>query len=375
MTTLIPIREFTRRDRHFCPLQPSFKMATGKPWRQTIFRVSPLLSLFFLLLALACIALTALVILKADGSLASTNVHSLLSTPVTICNLLIRFSFGQALPLYWWRSAIADSSISRLHRQWKVGRGFLNAISTPRGLGLVFIATMLTTFPAADQSLMQRDLSQQQYGYPGQLEFDIWMPSQLPEGFSGSYNFRSGSFSPSDDLLQAYNNSLLQLPIVVQVDRCEIGCITTLTFPGIMSVSCSSNSVGVSNHHPEDWPRVDGSGPVLFDVRANHAVNSTNAWLGPLGTAPDIVEPQPNARESVAIFTSRADTVNGTGYVHFQRCWLVSATLQYRVYVLSNGSLEILDPIPALNTCRMATNTHLLGQDHPSGKSGLVLPS
>lgn len=368
MTTLIPIREFTRRDRHFCPLQFSFTVATGKPWRQTIFRPSPLLALFSLLLALACVAFTALVILEADGSLASTNVYSLLSTPVTICNLLVRFPFGQALPLYWWRSAIAGSSIGRLHRQWEVGRGFLNAIKTPRGFGLAFIATILTTFLAADQPLMQRTLSQQQYGYPGQLEFDIWMPSQLPEGFSDGYNFRSGSFSSSDDLLQAYNNSLLQLPIVVQVDRCEIGCITTLAVPSIMSVSCASNSVGVSNHHLEDWPRFDSSGPVLFDVRANYAVNSTDAWLGPLGTAPDIVEPQPNDRESVAIFTSRADTVNGTGYVHFQQCWLISATLQYRVYVLSNGSLEILDPIPALNTSRMATNTHLLGQDHPSRK-------
>lgn len=341
-------------------------MATRNPWHRTIFRLSPILALLSLFLALACIAFTGVVVYRANrvsvGSNGTDSTHAWLSTTVTASNLLTRFSFGQALPLYWWRAAMAGSSIGRLHRQWEVGRGFLNAIKTPRGFGLVFVTTMLTTFLAADQPLMQRALSQQQYDYPLGDYFDIWIPSRLPEGFSGPYDFNAGIDYPSKELSQAYNDSLLQLPLVVSTHGCDPGCIATLSVPSVLPISCSDSLVSVSVHDFDAWPHYSSHGPLLFEIRANYSVIPAAPWLGPPGTAPDTVAPQPNDRESVGIFTARADNVNGIGQLHFQQCWLVSATLGYQVYILQNGSLEILDPSPAFSSATMARNTRYLAE-------------
>ena len=46
----------------------------------------------------------------------------------------------------------------------------------------------------------------------------------------------------------------------------------------------------------------------------------------------------------------------------------MSAMLEYQVYVLSNGSLEILEPSPAPGSAKMANNTRYLGKDFYSNK-------
>lgn len=240
------------------------------------------------------------------------DVNTYLSITSSIDATLIRFTIKGGLVIRWWRTGMKAHSVTYLHRQWKVGTGFLEVIKTPRGFGLVAIAITTKTLLIAAGPILQQSVDRVQR--PGVL-LSVTLPERLPYEWAGRSNI--GSHSPSRLLDAAYHGFALQTPVQINVSSCEGRCQLETTTPAVViqESDCISQTIPVQRSNLSAWRTYHGdSSYILFWARYSTQFFDTPQWFGPEAMKPTQPLPAPPAgQETVAFYVTGVDMTNDAG--------------------------------------------------------------
>jgi hypothetical protein len=140
--------------------KPYSSKPTERPWRPGMLRQLPWTGLLALLLGFGCGVAALTIALVSNGKPLdywrvqnySVQPTVLLAILVTLANVLIGYAFASGITVFWWSSALAGSSLRKLHASQSRGDSLM-AVFTSRP-----IFNAVTILLLMDQPLFQRGI-------------------------------------------------------------------------------------------------------------------------------------------------------------------------------------------------------------------------
>lgn len=113
------------------------------------------------------------------------------STYLAICtaiaNLAMRYACIQGVVIAWWYRASRNSSLTKLHYDWRAGTTLRGALTSGRHIGLLGLACTASTLVVVDGPLLQLASTVR----PGKIDrpvpLNVTMAAQIPTGFTGDW--------------------------------------------------------------------------------------------------------------------------------------------------------------------------------------------
>ncbi|KAL8965507.1 MAG: hypothetical protein Q9183_003817 [Haloplaca sp. 2 TL-2023] len=161
----------------------------GTPWQPRLFRRAPWLGLVALLGALIGVLAGAIVLYISNGK-PITDWSIKPTVYLAICsaftNILVHFSFTQAMSVAWWKRALqTDATIADLHRSWDHGQNLGAALTSGRHFGLVALASILVALAPVNGPLLQRASQIDETGETERMfNAKIDIATEIPEGYA-----------------------------------------------------------------------------------------------------------------------------------------------------------------------------------------------
>ena len=161
----------------------------GTPWQPKLFRRAPWLGLLALLGALLGVLAAAVVLYISNGKPTenwSIKPTVYLAICSAITNILVHFSFTQAMTVAWWKRAIqTEATIADLHRSWDHGQNLWAALTAGRHFSLVALASILVALAPINGPLLQRASQIEEMGEKDRLfNAKIDIATEIPEGYA-----------------------------------------------------------------------------------------------------------------------------------------------------------------------------------------------
>ncbi|KAL8867596.1 MAG: hypothetical protein Q9174_005562 [Haloplaca sp. 1 TL-2023] len=159
----------------------------GTPWQPRLFRRAPWSGLLALLGALLGILAGAVVLYISNGQPTEEwrikpTVYLAICSAIT--NILVHFSFTQAMTVAWWKRALqTDATVGDLHRSWDYGQNLGAALTSGRHFSLVALASILVALAPVNGPLLQRasqieSLGQTYRNFTAKID----IATEIPEG-------------------------------------------------------------------------------------------------------------------------------------------------------------------------------------------------
>lgn len=153
--------EAKAEEHMFYPVKP-----TERPWRPGMLRQLPWTGLLALLLGFGCgVAALTIALISNGKPLDHWDVqnHSvqptvLLAVLVTIANALLGYAYASGLAVFWWSSALAGSTLRKLHASQSRGDSLMAMLTLRPVFNAVTFASIFTILLLMDQPLFQRGI-------------------------------------------------------------------------------------------------------------------------------------------------------------------------------------------------------------------------
>lgn len=139
---------------------------TERLWQPGVFRQFPWTGLLALFLGFGCGVAALSIALVSDGKpLGYWRVFSysvqptvLLAILVTFANVLLGYAFASGITIFWWSSALAGSTLRKLHASQSRGDSLMAVLTLRPVFNAVTVASVLTILLLVDQPLFQRGI-------------------------------------------------------------------------------------------------------------------------------------------------------------------------------------------------------------------------
>ena len=350
-------------------------------WKATLWRINPLLGLTALLLAAGCIAASYWILQESNGDpvyewdITPPSVYLSVATNAT--NILIRFAFGLALPLAWWRSAIRGSTLASLHSQWASGTSLYRALTstiTRRRFGPVALAAIATSLIAVSGPLLQKASFVVPQIPSGPVGFEFMIAPELPRAWAGNWTGPEWftdrrmsdaliSFLGREDMRYASKGS-----------PCPGTCVATVHGPGLAK-TCTTTTQSYDPNDPTTLPLFRAEEYLVFAVKfINFNGMSTNSslWFGPNNIVEPADIPLPDLTRELAIVEIVFANNDGASppTVSATQCWVESAILEYTIVVNGSKTVRFASPPSNLPVIALANNTLPLNHSGNYNQSG-----
>jgi hypothetical protein len=139
---------------------------TERPWQPGKLRQLPWTGLLALTLGFGCGVAALTIALVSDGKpLDYWDVYNyslqptvLLAILVTFANALLGYAFASGITIFWWSSALAGSTLRKLHASQSRGDSLISLLTLRPVFNAVTIASVFTILLSMDQPLFQRGI-------------------------------------------------------------------------------------------------------------------------------------------------------------------------------------------------------------------------
>ena len=329
---------------------------TERTWQPCMLRQLPWTGLLALLLGFGCGVAALTIALVSNGkpldywSVQNYSVQPtvLLAILVTLANVLIGYAFASGIAGLWWSSALAGSSLRKLHASQSRGDSLMAVFTSQPIFNAVTIASVFTILLLMDQPLFQRGIRVVARSSDESTNMRIPISSSPIQmgatGVSLGSNFTENINKPSlfhplyaQVVRQYQNRDPIRLALPLCKGRCNFDVISTG-----WEVSCMEWQ---TTYHTMDYPdyqdylsEIEYTGPPstqpAFSVNINyHGVNVYG-----------MVDPRSS---SVHIDTSvmYKATMGANGTMQWRNCTLTEALIKYPVEIRNDTlSLKVMSP-------------------------------
>ncbi|KAK3615803.1 hypothetical protein LTR56_026366 [Elasticomyces elasticus] len=310
------------------------KQRSEPVWRTSVFQVRPLLGLTALGVTVGCMFLSLAILLASHNQPTRTwavQPTVYLAIAAALANVSLAFARQIALPIAWWHTVSRGTTIADLERQWEVGHTLVLALRHHVRMGFTGFATILVAIMIIDGPLLQRSVTVQMATHTKEVTLALNLAPEVPTAFCG-YWFANG-LTPSDVSAQVSTQWAEKAPIVLDVQRCNGTCATTLRAPGTTELNCSSQTWPISNEMYHDSNATWGS----FYHGWDDSYHATTNPLFSIKVVYRTTKVRPNS-SVVAIGTGvlsihQSDDGTLTGEYVYNACYYLPAILEYDVFI------------------------------------------
>lgn len=238
----------------------------GRPWHTGYKKRFPLLSFWCLVAVIAlCIASVIILVVSDNKDVDSwctgyIKVHHRehkVQMTVSVWISLISFLAGQALAIVftqglavsWWVGAMKGKTLNQLHHDWAAGQSLVTAVSKPKLISWVCVATVAHAVFAAMGTVLQKASTTTTVPSEYFANMTTTLAGALPAGYSGiiaaAGHDVGGVRILTPHFIEVIQNYTSKAVISIDVDGCpatsNVSCTTILTGVGFQ-YSCSAGT-------------------------------------------------------------------------------------------------------------------------------------
>jgi hypothetical protein len=357
--------------------KPYSSKSTERPWRPGMLRQLPWTGLLSLLLGFGCGVAALTVALVSNGKPLdywrvqnySVQPTVLLAILVTLANVLIGYAFASGIAIFWWSSALAGSTLRKLHASQSRGDSLMAVLTSRPIFNAVTVASVFTILLLVDQPLFQRGIRV----VPSKLSKNMSIPissSPIQFGATGiipdhSYYTRPEVFHPlfAQVVRQYQKRDPIHVALPECKERCDFEVISTGWEVDCIEWETPYRMMGYSEYGQYYQSLYDNVTEYNGPARDQPAFRvDVTYYPGYDDETEAFNEFGPFHIDTSVMYKA---TAGGNGTMRWRNCTLTEALIRYPVEV-RNGTLR-LQPMP-LNLNR--TVDRILRSTEVSGQSG-----